>query len=86
MPRNGEGSFARCAGDAGVKTHTGTNAHDRVLLHTPLAMKMAETAWNAGFSRHALRNSAAHGTTSTCDMVLSATSAPAARARPAAVR
>jgi len=31
---------------------------------------MAETARNAGFSRHALRGSAAHGATSTCGMVL----------------
>ena len=30
---------------------------------------MAETAWSAGFSRHALRDGAAHGATSTCDMV-----------------
>ena len=26
----------------------GRNAHDRVLLHTPLVMRMTETAWNAG--------------------------------------
>ena len=41
---------------------------------------MTETAWNAGFSRHALRESAAHGTTLTCGMVLSVTSAPTVRA------